>query len=175
MLTFTAAALVGISVGSFATLIPERKSPLSLEPLPHILGGIALCVEAGLDLTHAVAEIAGPRRHEPLYGLFYTLTQEIEAGATKAEAWRRLAERAGNHAQLTMLAASIIQAEALGTPLAPLLRRQAESLLENRFQTAERAAGQAPIKMLLPMLCVFVAVFVIVLGCTFLSLAGVVQ
>jgi len=59
----------------------------------------------------------------------------------------------------------LIQADALGTPLGKALRTQADMHRTERFQSAEKCAQEAPVKMLFPLLVfIFPAVFIIILG-----------
>jgi tight adherence protein C len=60
---------------------------------------------------------------------------------------------------------ALIQAEELGVSIGSILRIQSNELRSRRFDRAERLAAQAPVKMLFPlMICIFPAVFVILLG-----------
>ena len=53
----------------------------------------------------------------------------------------------------------------LGVPIGSILRIQSDQLRSRRFERAEKLANEAPVKMLGPlMLCIFPAVFIILLG-----------
>jgi tight adherence protein C len=66
--------------------------------------------------------------------------------------------------ELRAFTSALIQADNLGTPLADVLRIQADIRRTERFQKAEKLAQEAPVKILFPLLCfIFPAVFIIIL------------
>ena len=92
------------------------------------------------------------------------MTREIQVGTPRRVALQNLATRVGQP-DLTGVAYALIQADELGVSIGTLLRIQAEQLRGRRFDRAEKLAHEAPVKMLLPLLlCIFPAVFVILLG-----------
>ena len=92
------------------------------------------------------------------------MTREIQVGASRKEALRRMADRV-RQPDLRSTALALIQADELGVSIGAMLRIQSEQLRSRRFDRAERLAAQAPVKMLGPlMLCIFPAVFIILLG-----------
>jgi tight adherence protein C len=149
----------------------EKPSEIPLEDLPDILEGLSLCAEAGMDLQLALGQLIEPRKTEPLAAELFTVVQEVKAGSTKAEAWRRLAERI-DHEEIKLLVSLVLQSEALGTGLSRQLRSLAEGIRERRFRLAEKRALEAPVKLMLPMLCVFVAIFVIIGGALYLDISS---
>ena len=75
-----------------------------------------------------------------------------------------MAERV-RQADLRAVAFALIQADELGVSIGSILRIQSEQLRARRFDRAEKLAAEAPVKMLGPlMLCIFPAVFIILLG-----------
>ncbi len=146
---------------------PVTQAP-PLDELPDLLESLALCAEAGMDLVLAMGQLVEPRKDEPLAGELYRVVQEVRAGATREEAWRHFAARADDE-DVRMLVGALLQAGTLGIPPARALRTQASSMRERRFHLAERRAGQAPVRLLLPMVCIFLSVFVALFGAIFLS------
>ena len=66
---------------------------------------------------------------------------------------------------LKSVAYALIQADELGVSIGAMLRIQSEQLRSRRIDRAEKLAAEAPEKMLGPlMLCIFPAVFIILLG-----------
>ena len=66
---------------------------------------------------------------------------------------------------LKSVAFALIQADELGVSIGTILRIQSDQLRSRRFDRAEKLASEAPVKMLGPlMLCIFPAVFIILLG-----------
>ena len=92
------------------------------------------------------------------------MTKEIQVGASRKDALRRMADRV-RQPDLRSAAYALVQADELGVSIGAMLRIQSEQLRSRRFDRAERLAAQAPVKMLGPlMLCIFPAVFIILLG-----------
>ena len=92
------------------------------------------------------------------------MTKEIQVGSSRREALSNMAERVGQ-GDLRSLALSLIQADELGVSIGTMLRIQSEQLRSKRFDRAEKLAAEAPVKMLGPlMLCIFPAVFIVLLG-----------
>jgi len=95
------------------------------------------------------------------------ITTCVEAGLGLDAALARVAEKSGGPLaeELTTLINSIIQAEQLGVGVAQVLRVQSDQLRTKRRQRAERAAHEAPIKMLFPLvLFIFPAFLLVILG-----------
>ena len=92
------------------------------------------------------------------------MTCEIQVGVSRRDALRRMADRV-RQPDLRSMALSLVQADELGVSIGSMLRIQSEQLRSRRFDRAEKLAAEAPVKMLGPlMLCIFPAVFIILLG-----------
>ena len=92
------------------------------------------------------------------------MTHEIQLGSPRREALRQMAERVGQ-SDLKSLAHALIQADEFGVSIGAILRIQSDQLRSRRFDRAEKLAAEAPVKMMGPlMLCIFPAVFIILLG-----------
>jgi tight adherence protein C len=64
---------------------------------------------------------------------------------------------------VTALLTALIQADLRGMSLGAALRAQSAQCLADRFVRAERAALQAPVKLLLPLLtCIFPCTFIVI-------------
>ncbi len=166
LLTFTAAAITAFLLTRWAVahrVTGNARVQVPLDDLPDLLEGLALCVEAGMDLMLALRRMVAPRKDEPLPGELFRMAREVEGGATRVEAWRRLSERLDTE-DVRLLVASLLQAESLGTGPARILRTQAEGIRLRRFHHAERVAAQAPVKLMLPMVCIVMAVFLLIFG-----------
>ena len=88
--------------------------------------------------------------------------QEIKLGKRRAEALRALSKRL-NIPELASFLRTVVQADRMGTPIAEALARHSEDLRSQRFMRAERAALQAPIKILGPLIfCIMPCVAIIV-------------
>lgn len=92
------------------------------------------------------------------------MTKEIQVGSSRRDALKGMADRVGQQ-DLKSVAYALIQADELGVSIGEILRIQSEQMRSRRFDRAERLAAEAPVKMLGPlMLCIFPAVFVVLLG-----------
>lgn len=66
--------------------------------------------------------------------------------------------------EIRAFTSALIQADKLGSPIGEALRTQSDIRRIERFQKAEKAANEAPVKMLFPLLFfIFPAVFIVLL------------
>ena len=94
----------------------------------------------------------------------------MRAGASRAVAMRSMLERT-DATELRAFVHSLLQADAFGVPIGPVLRAQSDELRVRRRQLVQAQAQKAPVKMLLPMVfCIFPSLFVIVLGPALLNM-----
>ena len=142
-----------------------RKRHLSIQrALPFVLDLLTLSVEAGMDFISALQRNCRLRRLDPLNEELLRMTKEIQVGSSRRAALRNMSERV-RQPDLKSVAYALIQADELGVSIGAILRIQSEQLRSRRFDRAEKLAAEAPVKMLGPlMLCIFPAVFVILLG-----------
>ena len=142
-----------------------KRRHLSIQKsLPFVLDLLTLSVEAGMDFISALQRNCKLRRLDPLNEELLRMTKEIQVGSSRKEALRNMAERV-RQPDLKSVASALIQADELGVSIGSILRIQSEQLRSRRFDRAEKLAAEAPVKMLGPlMLCIFPAVFIILLG-----------
>ena len=142
-----------------------RRRHLSIQKsLPFVLDLLTLSVEAGMDFISALQRNCRSRRLDPLNEELLRMTKEIQVGSSRKEALRGMADRV-RQSDLKSVAYALIQADELGVSIGAILRIQSEQLRSRRFDRAEKLAAEAPVKMLGPlMLCIFPAVFIILLG-----------
>ena len=161
--------LIGIVLGYFYPLAwlrrTLRRRHLEIfRALPFVLDLLTLSVEAGMDFMSALQRNCSRRKIDALNEELIRMTREIQVGTPRRVALQNLATRVGQP-DLTGVAYALIQADELGVSIGTILRIQAEQLRGRRFDRAEKLAHEAPVKMLLPLLlCIFPAVFVILLG-----------
>ncbi len=142
-----------------------KKRHLSImKALPFVLDILTLSVEAGMDFISALQRNCETRKMDPLNEELLRMTKEIQVGSSRRLALKSMANRVGQQ-DLRSVAYALIQADELGVSIGSILRIQSEQLRERRFDRAEKMANEAPTKMLGPlMLCIFPAVFIILLG-----------
>jgi tight adherence protein C len=148
-------ALLGISGSQRQAEIQQR--------LPDTLDQITVCVEAGLGFEAAMARSARSG-HGPIADELVRTLQEMQIGATRAQALRALAGRTAVP-ELRRFVFAMLQAESHGLPLADVLRIQAAELRLRRRQSAEERALKIPVKIIFPVaLCMLPALLIIVMG-----------
>jgi tight adherence protein C len=134
-----------------------------LKSLPDAFDLITVCVEAGLGLEAALARVA-EKVQGPFGEELAVCLREVSLGKLRRDALREMSDRIGVPDLSTFISA-VIQAESMGTSIATVLRVQAEQMRTRRRQRAEKAAHQAPIKMMFPLvLCIFPTLFIVILG-----------
>ncbi|MDX6254016.1 MAG: tight adherence protein [Frankiales bacterium] len=140
--------------------------------MPDALDLLVISVEAGLGFDAAIGQVAR-NTDGPLASEFFRVLQEMQIGKTRQEAFRALSDR-GDVAELRSFTQAIIQADALGIPIARVLHEQADEMRTKRRQRAEERAQKVPVKILFP-LVVFIlpALFVVVIGPGAISIAKI--
>ena len=92
------------------------------------------------------------------------MLRDVAMGKLRRGALIELAERVGVE-EMTSFINSVKQAEQLGVGIAQVLRVQSDQLRVRRRQRAEKAAHEAPIKMLFPLVFfIFPAFMLVILG-----------
>lgn len=138
----------------------RRRSEL-LRSLPFCLDVVTLCVEAGLNLHGALAQAASKGPTGALRSELQRCLRDVRAGKGRAAALQAMAERVGEPG-LSQFVNAVVQAEALGMSLGPVLRAQADQRRNERFLRAEKLAMQAPVKLLMPLIaCIFPCTFIV--------------
>jgi tight adherence protein C len=141
----------------------ELRRRQTFKTLPFMLDIITLCVEGGLNLNNALQQAVDKGPAGALRDEFKRLLRDVRAGKPRAEALREMGKRVDMPA-VSNFVSTLIQAEASGMSLGPILRAQAEQRRIERFARAEKLAMEAPVKMLFPLLAfIFPCVFVILL------------
>jgi tight adherence protein C len=171
------AGAVGLLAGWFLpsfvlSMRVSRRQKEIQKALPDALDLLVICVEAGLGLNQALVRVATEMRHTSRI-----MTEElslanmaIRAGTPRDQALMDLSERTGVP-EVRSLATMLIQTERFGTSIAHSLRVHAEGMRTKRRQRAEEAAAKTTIKMIFPLaLCIFPALFVVILGPALISI-----
>ncbi|MGE4337164.1 MAG: type II secretion system F family protein [Pigmentiphaga sp.] len=134
----------------------------AVRALPFMLDMMTLCLEGGLHFQGAVQQAAEKGPPGPLRDELRRWLGDLRAGSSRSEALRALANRLDDPAVRGWVQI-MIQADALGMSLGPVLRAQADQRRAERFLRAEKLALQAPVKMLFPLiLCIFPCTFLVI-------------
>lgn len=174
MLSFQAGMLGGLICGIFGVIAPglwldSRKAARQTairRSIPDALDVITICVEAGLSLNAAIVRVSKDLANT--YPLLATelliVHRQIQMGKTAGDALRSFAERF-DLSELRALASVVAQSERFGASIGGALRVHGETLRTKRMQQAHEKAQKAAVWILLPtVLCIFPALFVVILG-----------
>lgn len=143
--------------------VTEKRRVAIKRALPDILDLLVISVEAGLGFDSALARIVKHSRG-PLADEFAHVLYEIQVGVTRRDAFRNLASRTAVD-ELRTFSHAISQADIFGVSVGKVLRTQATELRTIRRQKAEELAQKIGVKIVFPLiLCIFPAIFVVILG-----------
>jgi tight adherence protein C len=138
----------------------KRQTAIKKE-LPYMIDLLTLCIEAGMDFTTAMIRVSPVFVNTPLGDEIGLLVTELKLGKTRVEGLHDLSHRVGIM-ELSLIVNAIVQADKLGTSLAPTLRIQAEDIRKHRSLMAEEMAMKAPVKMLVPIIIfIFPTTFIV--------------
>jgi len=141
----------------------KARQKLVLKALPDALDLVTTSVEAGLGLDAALARVA-EKTAGPLAAELSQALREIAMGRLRKDALTDMGERTGVEDLISFIMA-VVQAEQLGVGIAQVLRIQSEQMRTRRRQRAEKAAHEAPIKMMFPLVFfIFPAFLVVIIG-----------
>ena len=140
----------------------ERQKEIQLA-LPDALDLMSITVEAGLSFDAAMERV-GREMGGPLGDELHRVVQEMRLGKGRGEALRDLSARTTVE-ELKAFVMAMVQAEIFGISIARVLHVQAGELRIKRRQRAEETAQKLPVKIVFPLiLCIFPALFVVLLG-----------
>jgi tight adherence protein C len=141
----------------------KRQRSISLQ-LPDTLDLLTISVEAGLDFMSAMRRVGEKHRPRPLKDELDPYFKQTQLGRPRREALRDIAKRVQLQ-DLSAVVSALIQADRLGVSIGPILRVQSDMMRTRRGQKAEKAAQEAPVKMLAPlMICILPSVFIMILA-----------
>ena len=166
-LIFTALAIV-IWMAMYPQLWLKQaitlRHKLITRALPFVIDLLTLSVEAGLDFMTAIKNIVTRRAPDPLGEELSRVLFEIQLGKTRREALKNMSSRV-QQSDIRSLVSALVQADEMGVSIGAILRVQSDQIRTRRFMRAEKAANEAPVKMLFPLVaCIFPAVFLVLLG-----------
>jgi tight adherence protein C len=129
--------------------------------LPYALDLIAMAMDAGATFYEAAKAVVRDDPDDPLNEELSMVIREIDFGRSRQDALTHLGQRV-NVEGLDGILSAVLQAEALGTPLATVLKLQANLLRMRRSMRAERKAGEAAVKILVPSMLILISVVLII-------------
>lgn len=148
---------------SFLQNHAQARQQQILKAMPYVLDLLVLILRSGTSLNLALARVVADYGDHPVGEELGQVLSEIEMGAPRAEAVRRLAQRLNNQ-DITALADSMVQSEELGWPLADTLARQADRMAAERILAAQAKAGAAGVWVMLPSTLVLMGAVLLLFG-----------
>jgi len=145
----------------------RRREERMLAEFPTVAELLALAVTAGEGPVPALERVAATARGE-LSGEISAMLSDVRAGAPIATALTDMADRTGLPS-LTRFAEGVAVALERGTPLADVLRAQAQDVRESGRRALMEAGGKKEVAMLVPV--VFLILPITVVFAVFPSLA----
>lgn len=131
--------------------------------LPDALDLLTISVESGLGFDAALSQVAR-NTDGPLAEEFARVLQEMQIGMGRGQALRALGDRT-HVADVKGFVSAMVQADALGIPIAQVLRVQSREIRTKRRQRAEEQAQKVAVKILIPLIfCILPCLFIAVLG-----------
>lgn len=131
--------------------------------MPDALDLLTISVESGLGFDAALSHVAR-NTDGPLAEEFARVLQEMQIGLGRGAALRALGERT-HVPELKGFVSAMVQADALGIPIAQVLRVQSREIRTKRRQRAEEQAQKVAVKILIPLIfCILPCLFIAVLG-----------
>jgi len=132
--------------------------------LPGAIDLASLCMGAGLDFPGSIRQIVDKAgRRDSLVDEFQVILQELDLGRTRRQALENFADRCPTEAVRDFVG-TVIQSEEKGNPLAEVLRIQANMLRMRRSVMAEESAARAAVLMMGPLMLIFGAIILVLLG-----------
>ena len=142
----------------------NKQQHACLRALPGFLDLLALSVEAGMGFDSAVRKLTDVLDSGPLIWWFQGYLRSMNVGKPRTEALREMARKL-DLPDLTIFTNAVVQATSTGASMGPVLKTEAAEMLFRRFERAEKAAHELPIKILFPLFVfVFPATFLMILG-----------
>jgi tight adherence protein C len=140
----------------------KRQQELT-KGLADALDMLTVCVEAGQGFDAAIMQVAKTVTG-PIGGEFARVISEMQIGKSRGEAFAALGERVSTP-EVKNFVSALVQADRMGLPIAAVLREQTKEMRISRRQRAEEKAQQVTVKILFPLLlCIFPALFIVIIG-----------
>jgi Flp pilus assembly protein TadB len=162
-------ALPAIIIGFF---IPDflmwRKIKAKKEHIgkvfPETVDLLDMCISAGQDFLSAIKWLIEKSDPNPFIEQLGVVLGEVQVGKTRSDALKDMAKRL-KLPDISSFVRTIIQAERMGTSIEEAFRNLSDDTRDRRFQSGERYAIKASLKILFPLLfCILPAIMIVVAG-----------
>lgn len=153
---YIGASLLGLLGLYFPNIFVQAKADRRKEEIvngfPDCLDLLLVCVEAGLGIEAAMDRVGREMVHShPLVAQLLSIAVlRLRAGASREEAFRRLADMARVD-EIRSFTTLLIQSDKLGTSMSSTLRVYASEMREKRRMRAEEKAHRLPVLISIPL------------------------
>ena len=164
--------VVGSILGLLGLYVPnlvvqakaDRRKEAIVNGFPDCLDLMLVCVEAGLGIEAAMDRVGREmvRSHPLVAQLLSIAVLRLRAGATREEAFRKMAEVASVD-EIRSFTTLLIQSDKLGTSVASTLRVYAGEMREKRRMRAEEKAHRLPVLLSIPLVALMLPTMIGVL------------
>ena len=128
----------------------KKRQALIVRSLPVYLDYLTMSIEAGLNMSGALAQSVERGPEGPLKIELEKVIRDMRAGMSRAQSFRNMADRV-DISEVNSLVSALTQAEKTGASLGQTLRVQSDLRRVERFQRAEKKALEAPVKLVFPL------------------------
>jgi tight adherence protein C len=155
------AALPFLRISSAAT---DRMKAVTRR-LPYAIDLLALAMGAGLDFPGSVRQVVekSSSPDDPVIEEFTLMLQGLQLGRTRRQSLEDFAARVPASSVVEFVG-SVVQAELRGNPVVEALKIQAEVSRRRRSVAAEEGASKAGVKMVVPLVLVFMAILLLIVA-----------
>lgn len=146
-------ALMGLYLPNlFVQARADRRREEIVNGFPDCLDLTLVCVEAGLGIEAAMDRVGREmvHSHPRVSELLSLTTLQLRAGASREDAFRRLAD-ASSVDEIRSFTTLLIQSDKLGTSISATLRVYASEMRERRRMRAEEKAHRLPVLISIPL------------------------
>lgn len=131
--------------------------------LPFAIDLMALTLEAGATFPESLATVVRENKEHPLGIELADVVRQVEGGLARRVALDAWQMRIGD-TDISDFVFAVNKGEELGTPLAVILRTQADQIRLKQSQWGERDAGEAQVQLVFPGMVVMLACMLVVLA-----------
>ncbi len=142
----------------------DRRRTAIMHGFPDCLDLLLVCVESGLGIEAAMDRVGREMviSHPLIAELLSITTLQLRAGASREDAFRKLADTAAVD-DIRSFTTLLIQSDKLGTAIATTLRVYASEMREKRRMRAEEKAHRLPVLISIPLVACMLPVMIGVL------------
>jgi tight adherence protein C len=128
----------------------QTRQQAIIKDLSSVTEFLRIALVSGLNFSGAIQQVIKKGPNGPLKQEFSDVIKDMRTGQSRISALQNSMHRV-EIAEYSTLIQSIIQAETSGASLTDSLKNQAEQRRNERFYRAEKAALQAPVKLIFPL------------------------